>query len=182
MARMPYVDLASAPEHVRGTFAQLPATLNIFRMMAHAESNFRPLLRLGSGILAKQKLSARLRELAILRVAQLSAARYEWVQHVPIASAVGVTREQIEALEGGAIDAGCFAADEKLVLGFTTEVVRDVRASDAAFEAMQNRFTPQEIVELVVDIGFYMMMARLMETTGVDLEADVGTTIIDALK
>jgi alkylhydroperoxidase family enzyme len=182
MARMPYVDLATAPEQVRGTFAQLPVALNIFRMMAHAESNFRPLLRLGSTILAKQKLSARLRELAILRVAQLSAARYEWVQHVPIATAVGVTRAQIDALEDGAVDAECFAADDQLVLRFTTEVVREVRASDLVFEAMRKRFAPQEIVELILAVGFYMMMARLMETTGVDLEADVGTSVIDALK
>ncbi len=182
MARMPYADLATAPEHVRDTFAQLPVALNIFRMMAHAESNFRPLLRLGSAILAKQKLSARLREIAILRVAQLSAARYEWVQHVPIAAAAGVTQAQIDALERGDIDAECLAADDQLVLRFTTEVLRHVRASDPVFEAMRRRFTPQEIVELILAIGFYMTMARLMETTGVDLEADAGTSIIDALK
>ena len=182
MARIPYVDPATAPEHVRDTLAQLPVVLNIFRMMAHAESNFRPLLRFGSAILGGQKLSPRLRELAILRVAQLSPARYEWIQHVPIAKAAGVTPAQIDAIAGGDIDAACFATDEQMVLRFATEVLRDVRASDATFAAMRERFTPQEIVELILAIGFYMMMARLMETTGVDIEPDVGTSIIDALK
>ena len=182
MARLPYVDLATAPEHVRSMLERLPVQLNIFRMMAHAESNFRALLRLGTAILADQKLDAKLRELAILRVAQLSPARYEWVQHVPIAKVMGVTQPQIDALEGGNIDAECFVADERLVLRFTSEVVRDVRASDATFAAIHERFSAQEIVELILAIGFYMTMARLMETTGVDLEPAAGTTIIDALK
>ena len=91
MARLPYVDPATAPPKVREVLERLPVQLNIFRMMAHAETNFRPLLRLGASILGEQKLDARLRELAILRVAKLSPARYEWVQHVPIAKAVGAT-------------------------------------------------------------------------------------------
>jgi hypothetical protein len=40
------------------------------------------------------------RELAIPRVGQL-AAEYEWVQHVPVTLSVGVSREQIEALDRG---------------------------------------------------------------------------------
>ncbi len=182
MARLPYVDPNTAPEHVRDALERVPVRLNIFRMMAHAESNFRPLLRLGTAILSQQQLDAKLRELAILRVAQLSPARYEWIQHVPIAKAVGVTQAQIDAVETGNVDAGCFAADERLVLQFTTAVVRDVRAPDALFAAVRERFSPREIVELILAVGFYMTMARLMETTGVDLEPDAGTTIIDALK
>ena len=89
MARLPYVDPATAPERVRETLAGLAAPLKIFHMMAHAETNLRPLLRFGGSILSRQMLSAALRELAILRVAQLSHARYEWVQHVPIATAAG---------------------------------------------------------------------------------------------
>jgi hypothetical protein len=98
MAKLPYVDLAAAPDAVRVTLERLPVRLNIFRMMAHAQTNLRPLLRLGTSILSEQRLDGKLRELAILRVAQLSPARYEWVQHVPIARAFGASPVQIEAL------------------------------------------------------------------------------------
>jgi alkylhydroperoxidase family enzyme len=182
MARLPYVDPDTAPEAVRATFERLPVRLNIFRMMAHAESNFRPLLRLGTSILTEQQLSAKLRELAILEVAQLSPAQYEWVQHVPIAKAMGVGDEQIDALAARRTEAPCFDADERLVLRFTAEVVRNVRASDTLFAQMAQRFSSREIVELILAIGFYMTMARLMETTGIDLEADAGTKIIDAAR
>src|SRR5258705_6261058 len=127
MARLPYVIPEQASPEVRQTFAELPMMLNVFKMMAHAETSFRPLVRLGSAILAKQKLAPKLRELAILRVAALSNARYEWVQHVAIALLMGATRSQVDAIEKGDVTAACFDADEKLVLEFATEVLRDVR-------------------------------------------------------
>jgi alkylhydroperoxidase family enzyme len=182
MARLPYVDPATAPEKVHEAFAQLAVPLNIFRMLAHAETNFRPFLRFGASILSRQQLSAKLRELAILRVATLSAARYEWVQHVPIAKATGASDAQIAAIEAGDIGAACFDAREQLVLRFTDELVRDVRVSDRTFAATADAFPPREIVELILAVGFYMLVARLLESTAVDLEPDAGTKIVDALK
>ena len=182
MARLPYVDPATAAEPVRAALEALPVTLNVFRMMAHAETNFRPLLRLGSSILAEQELSAKLRELAILRVAHLDDAQYEWAQHVPVAKATGANDVQIEALEAGDIWAACFDQDEQLVLRFTTEVVQDVRASDATFAAMAERFSAREIIELILAIGYYMMMARLMETTGIELDTVAGATLYEHAK
>lgn len=182
MARLPYVDPATAPAEVRDLLARLPVSLNVFRMMAHAETNFRPLVQLGTAILGRQQLSSRLRELAILHVATLSRARYEWVQHVPIAEATGVTRAQVEAVERGDPEAACFDATDRLVLRFVGEVVRDVRASDATFAALAAAFSPQEIVELVLAIGYYMLIARLLETTAVDLDPPMGTKVIDAIR
>ena len=172
MARLPYVDPTTAPERVRETLGGVAAPLKVFHMMAHAESNLRSLLRLGGTILSKQQLSGRLRELAILRIARLSGARYEWVQHVPIGKAAGISEAQIAALEAGNAQAECFDWRERLVLRFTDEVVRDVRASDETFAQMREQFPPREIVELILVIGYYMMIARLLETTGVDLEPE----------
>jgi alkylhydroperoxidase family enzyme len=181
MARLPYVDPATASEEVRTLLERLPVRLNVFRMMAHAEQDFRPLVGLGTAILGRQKLSAKLRELAILRVAALSPARYEWVQHVPIARAVGATDAQVAALERGDADAACFDAVERAVLHFTTEVLRDVRASDATFATLARHLSPREIVELILTAGYYMMVARLLETTAVDLDPPAGTAVVDAI-
>jgi alkylhydroperoxidase family enzyme len=149
-------------------FESLPAPLNVFRIMLHAPSSMRALLRLGGVILNRQKLDGRLRELAILRVATLSGARYEWTQHVPIAKACGATDGEIAAAEGGDLDA--LEGEANLVVRFTDECVRDVRVSDGTFEEARASFSPQEIVELVSAIGYYMLIARLLETFEVDLE------------
>jgi alkylhydroperoxidase family enzyme len=60
--------------------------------------------------------------------------------------------------------------------------VRQVRASDATFAQMRREFSPREIVELILAIGYYMMIARLLETTGVDLEPEAGTTLINSMR
>ena len=182
MARLPYVEPATAPDPVRELLERLPVKLNVFRMMAHAETDFRPLVGLGTAILGRQKLSAKLRELAILRVAALSPARYEWVQHVPIAQATGATPAQVAALERGDIAADVFDSLERVVLRFTTEVVRDVRASEATFAELARLLSAQEIVELIITVGYYMMIARLLETTAVDLDPPAGTKVVDAIR
>ena len=182
MARLPYVDPASAPAEVRETLARLPVPLRVFRMLAHAETSFRPLIQLGTTILGRQQLSSKLRELVILRVAALSPSRYEWTQHVPIAHATGATAEQVAAIERGDVEAACFDAAERIALRFATEVLRDVRASDATFTAAAQTFSPREIVELILTVGYYMMVARVLETTGVELDAAVGATVIDSIR
>lgn len=181
MARVPYVDPATAPPEVKDAFAQLHP-LNIFKLVAHAETAFRPFLRLGASILGKQQLSGKLRELAILRVARLSKAEYEWVQHVPIAKATGASDAQIDALSRGDASAACFDATEREVLRFTDEVVRDVGASDATYRALAAKLSSRELMELVLAIGFYMTVARVMETFAIDLEAAAGTKVIDQIR
>jgi alkylhydroperoxidase family enzyme len=180
MARIPYPDIDKLHPRVQEAFRGLPAPLNIFKAMAHAERNFVPLLELGGTILARQKLDGKLRELAILFVAADTGARYEWVQHVPIAKRAGATDAQVRALESKDIEAACFDEEERAVLRFTREVVRDVKASKPTFDAMARRFSGQEIVELILAIGFYMMVARLMETIEIDLEPPLGDAVVAA--
>jgi alkylhydroperoxidase family enzyme len=170
MARIPYVDPSAAPQSVREALERIPP-LNIFRMLANAETAFRPFLRFGDALLADLELTGLLRELAILRVSRLTPdAEYEWVQHAPIARAVGASDEQVAALERDDVDAGCFDAAQRATLRFTTEVVRDARASDETFAELAALLPPRQIVELLLVIGQYMMLARVMATLELELD------------
>ena len=182
MARLPYLEIETAAPKARELLERLPVKLNIFKIMAHAETNFRPLIMLGTSILTEQQLSARLRELAILRVARLSRAEYEWVQHVPIAQMTGVSDEQIAALERDDATAACFDPVDRVVLQATDEIVRDGGPSDATFAALSAHFSHREIVELVIAVGFYMVMARLMISTRIDVEKAQGHKVIESLQ
>jgi 4-carboxymuconolactone decarboxylase len=181
MPRMPYPDIGAASDAVQDLFAQLPVKLNILRMTAHLEESCPALLQLGGKILTAQKLSPLLRELAILRVAQLSDAEYEWVQHVPMAEAAGVSAGQIEALKRGERTGHCFTVEEAAVLAFTDEVLHNVRPSDESLAAAREALSDQEVVELTCAIGFYMLMARIMEVTGVDVDGPAAQQVLDAL-
>lgn len=168
MARLPYPDLSTAPEELRQFVAALPP-LNIFRMLAHADTLARGFSQLGTAILGRMTLDPRLRELAILRVAQRSPAAYEWQQHVPIARATGASEAEVAALERGETSA-CFGERERALLRFADELLAGPRASDEALAAMRAVFSDREVCEAILTIGFYMMVARFLETTGVDLE------------
>jgi len=174
VARLPYVDPAAAPPEVREVLEQIPP-LNIFRMMANADTAFRPWIRWGGTLLRDLQLDPLLRELAILRVARLTPhAEYEWVQHVPIARYVGADEDQVAALERDDPEAACFTDAQRVVLAFTTEVVRAARASQSTFEALARLLSPREVVELLMVIGQYMMVARVMATTEMELDEPVG--------
>jgi alkylhydroperoxidase family enzyme len=180
VARLPYVDPADAPEPVRDALGRVPP-LNIFRMMANAETAFRPWLRWGAALLGELRLDPLLRELAILRVARLTPhAEYEWVQHVPIAQAVGATDDQVAALERDDLEADCFSDDQRLVLRFTTEVLQDAQASDEALERLSAVLSPREVVELLMVIGQYMMVARVMATTRMEIDKPAGPGALSA--
>ncbi|MCF0095648.1 hypothetical protein B0E54_04510 [Micromonospora sp. MH99] len=176
MSRLPYVDAADAPVAVREAL-QAARPLKFFRMMANAETAFPDWMRWGGTLLKDLALDPLLREIAILRVAQLSDVRYEWVQHEPIARSVGATDEMIHALGRDEIEADCFSTNQRLVLRFTTEVVRDVRPSDDTAAAVTGRFSPREVVELLMVIGQYMMIARVAATTDLELDEPMGAGV-----
>jgi alkylhydroperoxidase family enzyme len=179
-SRIPYLAAGDAPSAVAKRLNALP-DLNVFKLLAHAHGTFDAWLRFGGSLLSDLALDDELRELAILRVARLTPhAEYEWVQHVAIARSVGATDAQIAALERDDPTAEAFSAPERAVLAFTTEVVRNARASDATLAALGEFLSPREIVELLMVIGQYMMVARVMATTHMELDEPVDPAALRA--
>jgi AhpD family alkylhydroperoxidase len=173
MARLPYVDPDGASERVREALDVVPP-LNVFRMVANAESAFRPWLAFGGALLSSLELDPRVRELVILRVARLSGAEYEWIQHVPIAQAAGASEEQIAAVDRGDLESDALGELDRAALRFTTEVVRDVGASEESLRALLDHgLSPREVVELLLVIGQYMMVARVAQTAAIELDDPV---------
>ena len=116
-----------------------------------------------------------LREFAITRVAAMTpGADYEWVQHAQITLDVGGTQEQLEAIRRGEEDAAVLGEAGQLVVRFTGQVVRDATPDEDTFAAMNARFTSRQIIHLLLVIGQYMMLGRIMATTQIDLDPAVG--------
>jgi len=172
MARIPYLDPERAPESVKRLLAP-DRPQKIALLFGHAESNWPRLAELLLSILGEQQLESRLRELGILRVAKLREARYEWDQHVAIATAAGVRPEQIESIAKGEIGAACFEPRERLVLEAATELVRDANVSDATMAGLSRALPPRQIVELLLACGVYEALAKLMNALGLDPEGAV---------
>ncbi len=181
MALVPFADIDALPPKAKDYWDKLTAKLNIFRMLANADTMMEPALRFGGAILSKQQLGADLRELVILLVAELEGGEYEWNQHVPIGLRCGNTQAQINALAARRFDDPAFNAREKALVAFAKEVIEDVKASEESLAEAQKHFSPKEIVEIILTCGFYMTMARLTETTRTDIDPPAGGRIVESL-
>jgi 4-carboxymuconolactone decarboxylase len=182
VSRLPELSPVEANPPVRSALERLPP-LAIFRMVANAQGTFVNWLRFGRDCLDGDLFDPVLRELAILRVARLTrGAEYEWVQHVPILLAVGGSAAQVAALEHDEVDAEALGEDGRLVVRFTTQVVLEAAPDEATFNSMSVRFDTGEIVQLLLVIGQYMMLARVMATAGLEVDAVLGAEVLAGIQ
>jgi alkylhydroperoxidase family enzyme len=170
MARIPYTDITALEEKTRDYFNNLPK-LNLFKMLGHGGRLGLSVVKLGSGILRKGSVSPELREMAIIRTGMLCGSGYEVHQHYKIARLIKMPEEKIEALSAGSASP-VFSDLERLVVRFTEELVGNVRASDDTFNALKERFSSGQLVELAITVGYYMMMSRFIETFDIDIETE----------
>jgi 4-carboxymuconolactone decarboxylase len=168
-----------ASPRVKETLDGLPP-LNVFRMIANAETAFRPWLAFGGALLGSLELDPRLRELAILRVAAIVECDYERVQHEPIAIGVGARPEQVAAVVAGRTSGEEFDDLEELVLRFVGEVIENRGAGEAIVAELEAALSAREVVELLLVIGQYQGLALLLNTTGVEPEPPAGMSIVYA--
>lgn len=110
-----------------------------------------------------------LRELMILRSAQVSGTDYEWVHHVPMALEAGVSSRQIDALSDWRAS-DLFDPKERAALEVSEQITRGPGASAEAMAALAEFFGPQELMELVLTISLYPCVSRIINTMGVEIE------------
>jgi len=170
MARIPYLSLDQMPGKTRQMLDRSPSPpLNIQLALANAENSIRHYARFGNSLLTQAKLIPRFREIVILRVATLCNCQYERTQHLPIAKKVGLTEEQIEEIQKGG-KSNLLTDQERAIIRYTDEVVKKVKASDEAFAGIRSFLDPREIAELTLSICYWEMVAKCIESLGVDMQ------------
>lgn len=173
MARVGYVTTQGAQGDARDVLAKMEergaGILNLHRALANSPGTLRNFIRLGSSLLSYGVLPPALRELAILRVGQMTGAGYEWAHHVPIAQQVGVREEQVDGLDGWQTSPH-FDERERAVLRYTESVTSAVAVPDEVFGEARAHLTEAEVVELTLVAGYWGMVARLLVALEVDLE------------
>lgn len=178
--RIPLRDSAAASGDAARALASPVGHMALFRLLAHADTNVLAIMRLGGAILRDQRLDARARELAILVALRVAGGHYEWPQHVQIASDLGVGAAQIAAIERLDFSAEFDARDRDL-LAFAHASAKNGIIGDALFDAVRSRLSDREIVELLIAIGFYTMLAKITDAVGLAPEAPQGRSVIRSL-
>lgn len=154
-------------DEVRARGSALP---NLYRVIGLAPPMLRAWLDFAWPLRLDAKTPRRLRELLILRGAQVSGAHYEWVHHTAMALAAGVPQAQIDLLSTWE-QSTLFSPQEQAVLRLAEEVTRGPAASPECIAALrQQAFSDAEIVELTLTASFYVCVARFLQSMDVDLE------------
>jgi len=146
--------------------------LNIFGTLAHHPDLLRRWLVFAAHVMSKNTLSARDRELLILRTGWNCASKYEWGQHVVIALECGITEAEIQQVTIGA-EASEWSAEDRDLLIAADELHQKYRLSDEIWTRLSARYSTEQMLDLVATVGNYHLVAMFLNTTGVALDPGV---------
>ena len=167
MARIPYPDPASQSAEVRDRLKRI-GSLNVTRMMSYAEASMMAYSKLGTTLLLRGKLDPVLREIVILRIGQLCGSAYEWHQHVSVARAVGMDEPTLMAVEELAFDR--LTDEQQAAIAIAEDIKLKSGATAETFARAQRYFSPEQLVELCLVAGHYIMTAGLLLSFDIEIE------------
>jgi alkylhydroperoxidase family enzyme len=136
-------------------------------MVKHPEL-FRLQLEMGTAIFTG-RLSARERELAVLRIGWLLRAPYEWGEHVDIGQRYGVSKEEIERVIVGSGAPG-WTEHEAAILKAVEEMLSNQTVSDETWAVLAKSWDEQQLLEFPMMVGQYVCTAIVQNTLRIRLE------------
>ncbi len=140
----------------------------VYRTFARHPKLYVPRQILSEYIRTKSTLSARVREMLILRIGWRCKSAYEWAAHAPAGRRAGLTDEQIRMLARPGYD-GWNAADTAIVRA-ADELFDDDRISDATWKALDEQFDEKQLLDVLITTGGYRMVSMVLNTFGVPAE------------
>jgi alkylhydroperoxidase family enzyme len=149
-----------------------PKGMNAMGVLAHHPELTSAYNNLISHALYFTTITARQRELLILRVAYLRNAAYEWAQHVYQAGVVGISPQEIERVRVGPGDVG-WDALEGALLAAADELVADARIGDTTYATLSSSLDTQQLMDVVFTVGAYEVFAMAMRSFDVVLDDDL---------
>ncbi len=174
MARLPLIDendsaLAALITRLKG--ARGGRLLNLYRVLLNSPSFAEAWQAFNSAIRFQSALDEQARELAIMRVAQLNGADYQFQIHATkYAPDAGITPQQIAAL-GGSEHSSLFQPAHRALLAYADAMTVAIDVPDDVFDKLRRHYNDKQILELTVLIGAYNMHTRVGRALRIDPES-----------
>jgi len=131
-----------------------------FPMLLHSPEMARRVAHLGTYLRFEGVLDAYTREFAVLVTCATFNCEFEWAAHSPQAREVGVSEQSIQAVRDSKPDG--LSADDRLLYDLVKETLNDHRISDATFTRARARFSDSALMELVGTVGYYTLLACVL--------------------
>jgi 4-carboxymuconolactone decarboxylase len=165
--RIPLPEMDSLAPEVRAIVEAFP--MNVTRMAANAPASVKGFMELAQSVLFKSAFDPRKREIAVLRVAHVTHAEYEWTHHVDVARYFKISDDEIKVIQS---EEPVTSLDEEgnLLCRVADEISRNVRLSDDALSRILDRYGIRGATELILCVSYFNALSRFLESTRVELE------------
>lgn len=120
----------------------------------------------GEHIRFKSSIPKHLNELAILVTAREWSSQYEWFAHDALARKAGLDPKIIEAVAAGQRPAG-MKEEEAAIYDFCTQLHRNKKVDDAAFNRVKALFGEQGVIDIVAVSGYYVAVSMTLNVAEV---------------
>lgn len=172
MARIPLLEADEMAPETREMFDRNP--INLFRALANSPGAMKQWFDFGEWIRWEGKVEPRLRELAILQVGASAKSPYEYSHHVVIGRRFGVTDQDLDGLKAFALGEtpAHFSSLELAVLRAARDLSENCEISASLWAELAADLDTEALLELVVVVGFYAMVVRVLAAVELDVEPD----------
>ncbi|MBD2758514.1 carboxymuconolactone decarboxylase family protein [Yimella sp. cx-573] len=141
----------------------------IFTTLGRAKGLYWGWLHFAARLMPFGSLPRRESELVILRVAHRRGSAYEWAHHVRLGERVGVTEQDLVALQDDTSDH--WSAREATLLASADALLTGRDLDDSQWERLSSTLTERECVEFLLLVGHYDMLATTLHTLRVSPDA-----------
>jgi 4-carboxymuconolactone decarboxylase len=145
--------------------------VNLYRALGNHPALTAAWTEFANAIRHESRTPRALRELMILRTAQIARSEYEWAHHLRMARKAGVDEAKIAVLADWRT-ARIFDPKERAALALT-EAVMACNVTDSVHAEVKRHFNDAEFVELSLTAGFYAMVSRILDAMRVEMDPDV---------
>jgi 4-carboxymuconolactone decarboxylase len=145
--------------------------LALFRTLAVHDDLMGRMRPLGSGILGHGRVDPREREIVIHRVCARAGAEYEWGVHAVVyGQSLGLTSEQLVATVIGDGEDPAWSQTDRLLVRMVDELHDTCTVSRGLWSALADRYTDDQLLELLIIVGWYRLLSGVINAVGIQLE------------
>jgi alkylhydroperoxidase family enzyme len=125
------------------------------RLVANSSNSFRPFILLSDALLNRAALEPTIREVVILHLAARRETKYEWFEHSKIASAAGVTQDQLAAVIACDYDSGIFTKDQLFAISIADRLIAGGGLTRRQWTEALERWGTPAVLDLIFTIGWW---------------------------
>jgi 4-carboxymuconolactone decarboxylase len=109
----------------------------------------------------ENSVEPKLRSLAIITAVREREAPYVWAAQVAAARRNGVSNEVIDVIRAKG-DAGKLPAEERDIVSYVRQMLRNNKVDQATFDALKNRHTVEWLVDLTAAANYYAFVSGMV--------------------